>query len=118
MYNYLWWNNTNFSEYVLNEDELYDKNPDDTFEVPDTDETDDNVDDAEKLVDVVYKEGISDINPYVAIVDSACPKTVASLLFIEAWIESKGGNVSIRKERENENFKFGPSKIYNSYKSY
>ena len=57
------------------------------------------------------------IQTLILIVDSACPKTVTGRPWIDAFIESKG-DVSVRLEKEKENFRFCPSQIYTSKENY
>ena len=66
----------------------------------------------------MYKEGNSDIDPYQCIIDPGCPKTVAGKKWMDSFSETQDKNVIIRRHKENENFKFGPSKVYNSKENY
>ena len=70
-----------------------------------------------ELVEIVYNEGNSDIDPYKMVVDSGCPKTVTGRPWIDAFIESKG-DISVKLEKEKEHFRFGPSQVYTSNENY
>ena len=59
----------------------------------------------------VYKEGEENIDPYSCIVDTGCPRTVTGRIWMEMFLESQGDNIKVRTGKENENFRFGPSKI-------
>ena len=63
---------------------------------------------------MVYQEGNLDIDPYNAVVDTGCPKTVCGKPFMDAFIASKGKYEHIKRSYENQSFKFGDGKIYNS----
>ena len=67
-----------------------------------------------KIVEIVYKEGYDENDPFQCIVDTGCPKTVAGKRWMNSYVESKGENVFVRRRKENEKFKFGPSNIYQS----
>ena len=67
---------------------------------------------------VVYQEGNIDVDPYTAVVDTGCPKTVCGKLFIDAFIASKGNNFYVRRTHEDQNFRFGDGHIYNSNMSH
>ena len=73
--------------------------------------------DNNELLEVVYSEGSNIIDPYKLIVDSACPKTVTGRAWMDAYLESKG-DIFIKRYKENENFKFGPSRVYKSSECY
>ena len=67
----------------------------------------------------VYKEGNNDISPNHCIVDTACPKTVAGVKWLDSHSESNGRDYNlIRRKAENEKFKFGPSDVYVSKYKY
>ena len=68
------------------------------------------------IIETIYTEGNVDIDPYVGIVDSGCPKTVAGKPWMDAFIESKG--ISVARNREDEYFRFGPSKTYKSEENF
>ena len=70
-----------------------------------------------KFIDHVYKEGNHDIDPFKGIIDSGCPRTVAGRPWLDAYIESKG-DIKVKRSKENELFKFGPSEIFKSDMSY
>ena len=72
-----------------------------------------------KIIEVVYSEGNLDVDPYKLVVDCGCPKTVTGKPWMDAFMESKGFGV-IRRENENEYFKFGPSnsEVYKSNENY
>ena len=79
----------------------------------------DNCDDIDRaIVEVIYNEGDSHIDPYKLVVDSGCPKTVTGRPWLDAFIESKGDNVKVRLGKENEKFRFGPSDVYTSKENY
>ena len=102
-----------YSQYNLDE---YTNN----FELINDIETDLTHDTIEKdIVRIVYEEGFnSDIDPYKLVVDCGCPKTVCGRPWIDAFVESKGDNFMIKREKENQNFKFGPSDVYSSEHNY
>ena len=60
-----------------------------------------------EFIDVVYR----------LIVDSACPKTVTGRPWLDAYIESKD-DILIKRKKENEYFKFGPSKVFKSCENF
>ena len=66
------------------------------------------------LAKTVYQEGNTDVDPYSAVVDTGCPKTVCGKPFMHAFIASKGKNEQVRRRYEDQNFKFGDGNIYNS----
>ena len=72
-----------------------------------------------RIIEVVYSEGNLDVDPYKLVVDCGCPKTVTGKPWMDAFMESKGFGV-IRREKENEYFKFGPSnsEVYKSNENY
>ena len=70
------------------------------------------------LMKIVYSEGSLDADPYNAIVDTGCPKTVCGKAFMDAFITSKGEDVFIRRKHEKEHFKFGNGKVYTSTESH
>ena len=70
-----------------------------------------------EFTEIVYNEGNSAIDPYKLIVDSACPKTVTGRSWMDSFIESKH-DVFIKRYKENESFKFGPSKVYKFSENY
>ena len=75
----------------------------------------DNEDDLKRLItDTVYQEGNIDVDPYNAVVDTGCPKTVCGKPFMDAFIASKGENEMVRRKYEDQNFKFGDGKVYKS----
>ena len=55
----------------------------------------------------VYQEGNADVDPYHAVVDTGCPKTVCGRTFMDAFIASKGKNFQVERKYEDQNFKFG-----------
>ena len=70
-----------------------------------------------EFLELVYSEGTCTIDPYKLVVDSACPKTVTGKSWMDAYIESKDDFV-VKRRKENEFFKFGPSKVFNSKENY
>ena len=66
---------------------------------------------------VVFSEGNCIIDPYKLVVDSACPKTVTGKSWMDAFIESKD-DINIKRTKEKEFFKFGPSKVSLSKENY
>ena len=63
----------------------------------------------------MYTEGNPDISPHHGIVDTACPKTVAGKKFLDSYVETNRDDLEpIKRTRENEKFKFGPSSVYKS----
>ena len=64
------------------------------------------------IIEMIYMEGNKDVDPYEGVIDSGCPKTVAGKAWIDAFIESKQDMVT--RNREEEYFRFGPSKTYKS----
>ena len=70
------------------------------------------------IIEIVYNEGTHAINPYRAIIDSGCPKTVAGKPCLDAFIESKGDNIQVKRRKEREYFRFGPSKVFISSENY
>ena len=70
------------------------------------------------IIEIVYNEGTHDINPYRAIIDSGCPKTVAGKPWLDAFIESKGDDIQVKRRKEKEYFRFGPSKVFMSSENY
>ena len=70
------------------------------------------------IIEIVYNEGTHAINPYIAINDSGCPKTVAGKPWLDAFIESKGDNIQVKRRKEREYFRFGPSKVFTSSENY
>ena len=71
-----------------------------------------------EIIEIVYNEGTHAIDPYRAIVDSGCPKTVAGKPWLDAFIESKGDNIQVKRRKEKEFFRFGPSKVFMSLENY
>ena len=55
----------------------------------------------------VYQEGNADVDPYHAVVDTGCSKTVCGRTFMDAFIASKGKNFQVERKYEDQNFKFG-----------
>ena len=49
-----------------------------------------------------------------AILDSGCPVSVSGKKWIEKFLNQFGHSIAINKEKENERFKFGSSKTYDS----
>ena len=72
----------------------------------------------EMITKTVYSEGNLDVDPFNAIVDTGCPKTVCGKVFMDSFLASKGENVFVRRKYENENFKFGNGQVYTSNKSH
>ena len=70
-----------------------------------------------KIVEVIYSEGNCDVDPYRLVVDCGCPKTVTGKPWMDAFIESKG-DILVKREKEDELFRFGPSDIYRSDMNY
>ena len=68
----------------------------------------------ERFTETVYQEGNTDVDPYNAVVDTGCPKTVCGKAFMDAFISSKGKHEQVRRKYEDQNFKFGDGNIYNS----
>ena len=66
------------------------------------------------IATIVYQEGNSDVDPYNAVIDTGCPKTVCGKTFMDAFIASKDKNIFIRRKYENQSFKFGDGKVYSS----
>ena len=71
-----------------------------------------------KVIEDVFKEGNTNIDPFECIVDPGCPKTVAGKKWMDSFAETKGEGTVIKRKHEDENFKFGPSKVYNSKESH
>ena len=71
-----------------------------------------------EFIEVVYNEGNHDIDPFKAIIDSGCPKTVTGRPWLDAFIEGIKGDLKIKRTKENERFKFGPSQIFTSTENY
>ena len=63
---------------------------------------------------LVYQEGNVDVDPYHAVVDTGCPKTVCGKPFMDAFIASKGKNFQVKRKYEDQSFKFGDGNIYSS----
>ena len=63
---------------------------------------------------LVYQEGNVDVDPYHAVVDTGCPKTVCGKTFMDTFIASKDKNFIVKRKYENQSFKFGDGSIYNS----
>ena len=81
-----------------------------------TTETEEEIkDDISKMV---YQEGNIDVDPYNAIVDTGCPKTVCGRPFMDAFIASKGKNCYVRRTCEDQNSKFGDGHVYKSNMSH
>ena len=73
----------------------------------------------EKFAELVFSEGNNDIDPNVGIVDNACPKTCAGRKWLDWHVETLDVELlPVKCKEENENFKFGPSEVFNSNKSY
>ena len=72
----------------------------------------------EGITRVVYQEGNSDIDPYNAVFDTGCPKTVCGNSFIDSFIVSKGKYETVKREYENQHFKFGDGKVFHSNMSH
>ena len=70
------------------------------------------------ITTVVYQEGNPDVDPYNAVVDTGCPKTVCGKPFMDAFLASKGKNTVIKRRYENQSFKFGDGKVYTSNMSH
>ena len=70
------------------------------------------------VIEVIYKEGNVDVDPFKLVVDCGCPKTVTGKPWMDAYMESIGNDVVIKRSRENESFKFGPSEVYKSTENY
>ena len=66
------------------------------------------------IAETLYQEGNIDVDPYCVIIDTGCPKTVCGKPFIDAFIESRGAGEVIKRKFEDQNFKFGDGKVYNS----
>ena len=60
-----------------------------------TTETEEDIKD--NISKMVYQEGNVDVDPYNAIVDTGCPKTVCGRPFMDAFIASKGKNCYVRR---------------------
>ena len=68
---------------------------------------------------MIFSEGNLVLDPYKAVIDSGCPKSVTGRPWLDAFIESNDcSHLVIRRRRENEKFKFGPSCIYSSFENY
>ena len=52
------------------------------------------------IAETVYQEGNIDVDPYCAIIDTGCPKTVCGKPFIDAFIESRGAGEVIKRKFE------------------
>ena len=52
----------------------------------------------ESLNNLVYQEGNNDVDPYHAVVDTGCPKTVCGNPFMDAFIASKGDNFKVERK--------------------
>ena len=102
-------NVVHFSEYKDN----YESN--DEF-IKDTIENCDDLD--RDIIEIVYKEGTDNIDPYRGIVDSGCPRTVSGKPWMDAFIESKGDDIKVTRRKENQYFKFGPSEVYKSSENF
>ena len=72
----------------------------------------------ECITKVIYQEGNSDIDPYNRVVDTGCPKTVCGKPFMDAFIASKGKFETVKREYENQPFKFGDGKVFHSNMSH
>ena len=70
------------------------------------------------IVKIIYEEGNADIDPYKLVVDCGCPKTVCGKPWMDAFVESKGDNFVIKRVKEDEQFRFGPSYVYQSEHNY
>ena len=70
-----------------------------------------------ETINIVYQVGNPDVDPYSAVVDTACPKTVSGIKFIDSYAQSKG-NIILKRKYEDKNFKFGDSKVFTSKVSY
>ena len=79
---------------------------------------DENSSKEEMMMKIVYSEGDLDADPYNAVVDTGCPKTVCGKAFMDSFITSKGKDVFIRRKYEKENFKFGNGQVYTSTESH
>ena len=71
----------------------------------------------ETFTNIVYSEGNTDIDPYNAIVDTGCPKTVCGKAFMDSFTASKGDDIFVKRKIENECFRFGNGEIYVSNES-
>lgn len=70
------------------------------------------------FVEIVFNEGNTDIDPFKCVVDCGAPKTVAGKRWMDSYIATKDDNFIVKLKKENERFKFGPSKIYTSENSH
>ena len=70
------------------------------------------------VLEIVYSEGHNVVDPYQAIVDSGCPKSVAGKKWMDSFAESMDENIKFKRRKENQRFKFGPSEVYKSEMSY
>ena len=118
-------NHVHFSEYNLSknldnselelnltklEEELKQKLDNENPEVPE--------DLKSKVIEDIFNEGNTNNDPFECIVDPGCPKTVAGKKWMDSFAETKGEGTMIKRKYEDENFKFGPSKVYNSNQSH
>ena len=49
------------------------------------------------VIEVIYKEGNVDIDPFKLVVDCGCPKTVTGKPWMDAYMESIGDNATIKR---------------------
>ena len=67
------------------------------------------------VIKEIYKEGNDKADPYHCFVDTGCPKTVAGQPWMDSYVESLGNKeYVIKRRREEDFFKFGPSDVYKS----
>ena len=72
-----------------------------------------------KLVEMIYNEGNTDIDPSVAIIDTGCLKTVAGRPWMDSYIKSRESeNLRLNFRREEIKFRFGNGPIYQSKTSW
>ena len=62
----------------------------------------------------ICKKQDGSMDPYSCVVDTGCPKTVAGKKWMDLYIESQGDTTEMETGREDEKFRFGPSKAYRS----
>ena len=63
---------------------------------------------------VVYSTLNVSTNEHIAILDSGCPLSVCGRRWIEKFVQQYGKDSILRRVKEEERFKFGSSKIYDS----
>ena len=66
----------------------------------------------------VYQEENIDVDSYHVVIDTGYSKTVCGKTGMDAFIVFEGNDFKVERRYEDENFKFGDAKVYNSSMRY